>query len=103
MLNYIWLGLIVIAIFVAVGRDVSEETSDRFRNEQPVWLHVEAGTFKITDPNHYTGPTFLLKSEAAKFYGSDEMKNVIGDTILFAAQLFQFTSNPYPGTTPPPP
>lgn len=35
MLNWIWLGLIVIAIAVAGGRDITELSGDRFRNDKP--------------------------------------------------------------------
>jgi spore maturation protein A len=98
MLNYIWLGLIVIAIFVAIGRDISEETGDRFRNNQPVTMQVVPGAFKPAGPNHFTGTTFLTKSDIAVFYGADESKNVKGDTVLFAADLLQSQTNPQNGT-----
>ena len=93
MLNYIWLGLIAIAIFVAVGRDVSEETSDRFRNNEPIALHVAPGAMKIAGPNHFSGTTFLTKSEIARFYGADEAKAINGDTVIFATDLLQSQTN----------
>jgi spore maturation protein A len=93
MLNYIWLGLIVIAIFVAVGRDVSEETSNRFRNNEPITLHVAPGAMKVAGPNHFTGSVYLTKSEIARFYGADEAKSVKTDTVFFAADLMQSQSN----------
>ncbi len=93
MLNYIWLFLIAIAIFVAVGRDVSEETSDRFRNNEPIALHIVPGAMKIAGPNHFTGTAFLTKSEIARFYGADEATTIKGDTVLFAADLLQSQTN----------
>jgi len=93
MLNYIWLGLIVIAIFVAVGRDVSEETTDRFRNNEPITLHVAPGAMKIAGPNHFTGSVYITKSEIAQFYGADEARAIKGDTIFFAADFVQSQSN----------
>ena len=87
MLNYIWLGLIVVAIFVAVGRDVSEESNDRFRNNEALALHVAPGSVKVAGPNHYAGTAFLTKSEAARLYGADEVKSVKGDTISFVIDI----------------
>ena len=92
MLNYIWLGLIAIAIFVAVGRDISEESSNRFRNNEAIPLQVLPGSFKVAGPNHYAGTAYLTKSEIAQFYGTSEAKNVTGDTVLFAADLVQATA-----------
>ncbi len=97
MLNYIWLGLIAIAIFVAVGRDISEETSDRFRNEVPISLHVAPGAMKISGPEHYSGTVFVTRSEFAHFYGADEAITVKGDTISFVADLLQSQTNPRSG------
>ena len=93
MLNYIWLALIAIAIFVAVGRDVSEESSNRFRNNEPIALHIAPGAMKIAGPNHFTGTAFLTKSEIARFYGADEAKSIKGDTVFFAADLLQSQTN----------
>ena len=98
MLNYIWLGLIVVAIFVAVGRDISEESTNRFRNNDPLTLHVAPAAMKVAGPNHYTGTAFLTTQEVAQFYGSDEAKSVKGDTVSFAADLVQSQSDAKSGT-----
>ncbi|MFI5202377.1 MAG: hypothetical protein ACHQNE_08315, partial [Candidatus Kapaibacterium sp.] len=63
MLNYIWLGLIVIAIFVAVGRDVNEEATNRFRNNEEITLHVAPDATKVAGPNHYAGAAYITKVE----------------------------------------
>ncbi len=36
MLNYIWMGLIAIGIFVAIGNDVYDETQNSYRNGVPI-------------------------------------------------------------------
>jgi spore maturation protein A len=97
MLNYIWLGLIVIAIFVAIGRDVSEESTDRFRNNHPVALQIAPSAVKAAGPNHFAGTTFLTKSQLATFYGADEVKSLKGDTVSFATDLVQSQSDPRSG------
>src|SRR5665213_2645547 len=93
MLNYIWLGLIVIAIAVALGRDVSEEATNRFRNNEDLTLHIAPETMKVAGPNHYTGAAYLTKAELARFYGADEAKSIKGDTVFFAADIVQSQSN----------
>jgi spore maturation protein A len=45
MLNYIWIGLIIVGIFVAVGNDINDEMRDTFRNGA-----VLEGTLEITKP-----------------------------------------------------
>lgn len=98
MLNYIWLGLIVVAIFVAVGRDISEESSNRFRNNESVDLSVAPGAMKPVGPNHYSGAVFLTRAQIAQFYGTDEAKYVKGDTVSFTTDLLQSQSNASRGT-----
>jgi spore maturation protein A len=41
MLNYIWLALIVIGITVALALDVTDITSDKYRNNKPFSVQVE--------------------------------------------------------------
>lgn len=96
MLNYIWLFLIVVAIFVAVGRDVNEESSNRFRNNEPVTLHIASKT--VAGPNHFTGAAYLTKSEIASFYGSTEAKSVSGDTVSFPYDFVASQTNAKSGT-----
>jgi len=54
MLNWIWLGLIVIAIVVAGGRDITEFTSDRFRNDQPLVISKTDATTGIITRQRFT-------------------------------------------------
>jgi spore maturation protein A len=98
MLNYIWLGLIAIAIFVALGRDISEESSNRFRNNETVPLQISAGGIKPAGPNHFTGISFLTRSQVARFYGADEAKTIKGDTVVFSTDIVQSQSNLRAGT-----
>ncbi len=93
MLNYIWLGLIVIAIFVAVGRDVNEEATNRFRNNEDITLHVAPEAMRIAGPNHYSGTAYLTKAELARFYGANEAKPIKGDTVFFATDVVQSQTN----------
>jgi len=98
MLNYIWLGLIVIAIFVAVGRDVSEESANRFRNNAEITLHVMPAGMKIAGPNHFAGTAYLTTSDISRFYGPEEAKPIKSDTVFFATDIVQSQTNPQSGT-----
>ncbi len=98
MLNYIWLGLIVIAIVVAVGRDVNEEATNRFRNNEEITLHVAPDAMHIAGPNHYTGTAYLTKAELARFYGANEAKPIAGDTVFFGTDIVQSQANAKAGT-----
>ena len=98
MLNYIWLGLIGIAIVVALGRDISEESSNRFRNNEALTLHIEPGTMKAAGAREFTGTTYLTKAELAGFYGAKEAQSIKGDTVLFGVDLVEANTNPNVGS-----
>lgn len=45
MLNYIWLGLIIVGILVAAGLDVTDLSSNKYHNDEefPVFIQLSAG------------------------------------------------------------
>lgn len=81
MLNWIWLGLIVIAITVATGRDISELSSDRFRNGKAIPLQLSPTGIKEISPGHYIVPALITKSSLTGYYSSDDLKGLKGDTL----------------------
>jgi spore maturation protein SpmA len=72
MLNWIWLGLIVIALAVATGRDVSELSSDRFRNGAALPLTIHS--VKQTSPDHFASDVSISRSYLNSYYDSSEVK-----------------------------
>ncbi len=82
MLNWIWLGLIVIAIAVATGRDISELSQDRFRNGKGIPLQLTADILKETSPDHFTASVFITKRNLSGFYSPDELKELKRDTVF---------------------
>jgi spore maturation protein A len=98
MLNYIWLGLIVVAIFVAVGRDIDEESTNRFHNNQALALETVSGSVQAAGPNHFTATTFMTRSQIAQFYGAADAKAMKSDTMTFATDIVQSKTNPLQGT-----
>jgi len=84
MLNWIWLGLIVIAIAVATGRDISELSSDRFRNGMPITFGLISD--KQVSPDHYTADVEILKSNLHNFYEASETSSLKFDTLHLAIE-----------------
>ncbi len=87
MLNWIWLGLIVIAIAVATGRDISELSQDRFRNGKAIPFQLVQNGLKPTSPDHYTASVFTTKNNLLGFYSADELKDCKSDSILVSIDL----------------
>lgn len=87
MLNYIWLGLIVIAILVAGGRDIAEMSQDRFRNNKPVTFEVDPGSWQQTAPNKFTTSAFTTKQALAGHYREQDVANVKSDTVRFPIDI----------------
>ncbi len=79
MLNWIWLSLVVIALAVATGRDISELSSDRFRNGSPVTFTVVAS--KAIAPDKYSSDVVVLRSALASHYDSSEIKDLKTDSL----------------------
>lgn len=70
MLNYIWAGLIVSSLVFALGYDIRDLTSDRYRNGKP--LPVSLSFPKGYDPGAREVPVRIRVDSAgfAGFYGS---------------------------------
>jgi spore maturation protein SpmA len=79
MLNWIWLGLIVIAIAVATGRDISELSQDRFRNDKAIPLSVISS--KQISPDHFTADAIILRSQLKSLYDLSEITVIGSDTV----------------------
>lgn len=78
------MGLIAIAVFVAVGRDIGELSNDRFRNgQQLAFAIVDA---KTTSPDHESLTIVTSKSELVGLYGEEEMKSVKADTLSLSLE-----------------
>ena len=87
MLNYIWLGLILIGTLVALGRDASDSLSNRFRNGQELKATLECPSFekRAGKISSIKGCTLLLRSEEfEKFYN---LPSKGGELIAQGAEL----------------
>jgi len=70
MLNYIWATLIISSFLFAVGYDISDLTKDKYRNNQPLPVHLSFP--QGYDPAQRTVPVTIRldSSEYARFYGT---------------------------------
>jgi spore maturation protein A len=93
MLNKIWLGLIVIAVVVALGRDITELATDRFRNDSPIELTAEKG-IAIAGPNHYTAKAIITKRALTELYGRRETDSLKIDTLIAPVDIISTSSKP---------
>ena len=87
MLNHIWLGLIAIAIVVALGRDITELSQDRFHNGESITLTGQPGDLAVTGPNHFSGKMILTKNAIKARYGASEAASMKSDTLKLPVDL----------------
>ena len=88
MLNKIWIGLILIAVVVAAGRDISELARNRFQNGRAIALTTTGATPSGT---HVTGKAIITRSGIRAFYGAAESDSLKTDTMMFP---FDFVAQP---------
>lgn len=79
MLNWIWLGLVVIALAVATGRDVSELSSDRFRNGKAIPFSIVSA--QSIDREHHTVDAYIASASLRSFYEADDTRSVKADSV----------------------
>jgi len=82
MLNYVWIGLIIVGIFVAVGNDIADEIGNTFRNGETLTATVRI--LKSPSPLRESWEAELVMSAADfnAFYGtSEEEGNVFSQDI----------------------
>lgn len=82
MLNYIWIGLIILGIFVAIGNDINDEVRNTFRNNQ-----VLEGTLVITkEPsalrNSWEGELAISQEAFNTFYGTKRADSPVRQTAI---------------------
>jgi spore maturation protein A len=84
MLNYVWMGLIVIGILVAVGNDVSDEISNPYRNGVPLELQFAVEKSPNGMRADWTGELILSADAYNSFYGVSEAKGEVRQDAVIA-------------------
>ncbi len=68
MLNYVWISLLLIGIFTAVGRDINDEVTNTYRNGVPVTAHFETLKQRTSVRPTFDGEIILSTAAFDQFY-----------------------------------
>ena len=82
MLNYVWISLLLIGIFTAVGRDINDEVSNTYRNGIPLTVHAEiTGHTTALHPSYHV--TVVIPAAAYNdFYGTSETVDIRQPVVI---------------------
>ncbi len=70
MLNYVWIALLMIGIFTAVGRDINDEVTNRYRNGVPVTAQFETSKQRTSVRPAYDGEIIIPAAAFNQFYNT---------------------------------
>jgi spore maturation protein A len=91
MLNYIWFGLIIIGVAVAVSLDINDISKDKYRNHQSLNIEVQfTSEPDFSQKEARDCKIIFTRSYFEKFYGLPVTKN---DTIYQNAKIKFSESN----------
>ncbi len=86
MLNYIWLFLIVIALIVGAGKDISDEVQNTYRNDIPLEVIFIPSQLPSGTATRCEGQFQLTAKQYNDFYGTssqlDEVKQKVELSLL---------------------
>ena len=69
MLNYVWLGLIILGVGTALVTDISDQNRDRYRNGEPLPVSIYLrDTLDQGQPGTYQAMLTLTKKDFNRFY-----------------------------------
>ncbi len=69
MLNYVWISLLLIGIFTAIGRDIRDEVTNTYRNGLPVPAVFERTQQRTSVHTSYDGFLVIPATTFNEFYG----------------------------------
>ena len=85
MLNYIWLALIVIGVTIAIAIDVSDISSDKYRNGEPFSVQVEFDSeFDFNSAEFQDCSISFTRDYYNQFYGIEKTTN---DTLRYMGKV----------------
>ena len=77
MLNYVWISLLLIGIFTAVGRDINDEVRNTYRNGTPLSSHFEKKR-QITSVNpSFEGEIVIPAAVFNQFYNISSQQSEV--------------------------
>ena len=84
MLNYVWMGLIAIGIFVAAGSDVSDEISNPYRNGVPLELRFVVEKSPGGLRTEWAGEVVVSADSYNAIYGGSEAQSDVRQKATIA-------------------
>jgi spore maturation protein A len=69
MLNYVWISLLLIGIFTAVGRDINDEVTNTYRNGIPLSSRFESSRPVVSVNPSFEGEIVIPAAAFNEFYG----------------------------------
>lgn len=91
MLNYVWISLLLIGIFTAVGRDIHDEVTNPYRNGVPITAHIEITRQQTSLHPTYSGTIFIQAASFDNFYGittsSADVRQPVAITTLASGAM----------------
>jgi len=69
MLNYVWISLLLIGIFTAIGRDINDAVTDPYRNGVPVAARFESSRQRTSANPTFEGTIVIPAASFNQFYG----------------------------------
>ncbi len=71
MLNYIWLGMIVLGIGMALTTDISDEVSNKYNSGKSISVALQIEQDAQTQQNHFNANILIEKSKFNSFFKTD--------------------------------
>jgi spore maturation protein A len=81
MLNYIWIGLILVGLFVAVGNDIVDEVQNPYRNGQPFVGVIQVTKTPSGVRQSWEGDLVVASDYFNSFYGAQRTQEAIRQPV----------------------
>jgi len=84
MLNYIWIGLILLGLFAAVGNDISDEVRDTYRNGKVLEGTLEIRKNPSAMRGTWEGDLSISRDAFNAFYGAERTDADVRQAVVIA-------------------
>ena len=85
MLNYIWISLVALGIFVAAGSDIADEAGNTYRNGSPLDARFEVAKRPSPLRSAWEGTMVLSADEFNLFYGPGAADSAVRQPAVISA------------------
>lgn len=82
MLNYVWISLVLIGIFTAVGRDISDEVTNTYRNGVPMTVQTQVTGQTAALHPVYNAIITIPAATFNEFYGTSITEDIRQPVVI---------------------